>query len=191
MLDCDIRGIPATQLIRFLTLAAQPIMQKYVKTLIDRLYLRFKSPEGVRQVGALPYKFVDGQMMFLLVTSRRSGRWIYPKGSQIKGLQNWESAAQEALEEAGIEGEVERQPIGSFRAVKRVGQRRRVVEIDLFPLRVTTQHDRWQEMKQRRRVWMTLAEATTRLADPVLVDLTQKFSHRLMTEGVVAEERNT
>lgn len=165
-------------------------MHKYFKNLLDRLYLRFKSPEGTRQVGALPYMVVDGRLSFLLVTSRRSGRWIYPKGSPIKGLQNWESAAQEAFEEAGIEGDVEREPIGSFRAIKRVGQRRRVVEVDLYPLRVTRQHDAWQEMEQRRRLWVPLAEATRLLAEPVLAELTLKFSHRALAEPHPAGARN-
>lgn len=164
-------------------------MQKYFKNLLDRLYLRFKTPEATRQVGALPYKVVDGQMSLLLVTSRRSGRWIYPKGSPIKGLTNWQSAAQEALEEAGIEGDVAHEPIGSFRAIKRVGQNRRVVEVDLYPLRVTKQHDKWQEMQQRRRLWVPLSEAARLLAEPVLADLTMTLSSRVMTDAAASTGR--
>jgi 8-oxo-dGTP pyrophosphatase MutT (NUDIX family) len=158
-------------------------MQKFFKSLLDRLYLRLKSPEATRQVGALPYKIVDSQLLLLLVTSRRSGRWIYPKGSRIKGLENWESAALEALEEAGIEGDVAREPIGTFRAIKRVGQTRSVVEVDLYPLRVTKQHAKWQEMQQRQRLWVPLNEATRLLAEPVLAEHTVTLSQRVMTEG--------
>jgi 8-oxo-dGTP pyrophosphatase MutT (NUDIX family) len=157
-------------------------MQKYVKNLLDRLYLRLKPPVATRQVGALPYRIVDGQLSFLLVTSRRSGRWIYPKGSRINGLTDWQSAAQEALEEAGVEGDADHKPIGSFRAVKRVGQRRRVVEVDLYPLRVTKEHESWQEMKQRRRVWVPLREATRRLGDQTLAAYTRQICTRVLAE---------
>ena len=56
-----------------------------------------------RQSGCIPYALVGGQAVFLLITSRRSGRWVFPKGSHMDGKTPWDSAAQEAYEEAGVE----------------------------------------------------------------------------------------
>ena len=49
-------------------------------------FLRGWSPKAeivpaLRQSGALPYAIVNDRVVFLLVTSRRTGRWIFPKGS--------------------------------------------------------------------------------------------------------------
>ncbi len=83
-----------------------------------RLWSRFFSkppaePVGP-QFGALPYKIVDGQVVVLLITSRGRGKWIFPKGRQMEGKTPWESAELEAYEEAGVVGEIETTPIGSY-----------------------------------------------------------------------------
>jgi len=49
--------------------------------------------DAPRQSGAIPYKIVEGQVVFLIVTSRRTGRWIFPKGAPIEGLAPREVAA--------------------------------------------------------------------------------------------------
>ena len=67
------------------------------------------------QYGALPYRFThDAALEILLLTTRRSKRWIIPKGWPIKGLRPAKSAAREALEEAGVRGRVGAKSIGLF-----------------------------------------------------------------------------
>jgi 8-oxo-dGTP pyrophosphatase MutT (NUDIX family) len=66
---------------------------------------------------------VEGQVAFLLITSRRSGRWIFPKGAPIEGLAPWQVAAHEALEEAGVEGDVDTRALGSYRTMKTLALR--------------------------------------------------------------------
>jgi len=68
----------------------------------DRLLLLASSDSAVRQAGAIPSTIVQGQVVFLLITSRRSGRWIFPKGELVEGMTPWALAAHEAFEEAGI-----------------------------------------------------------------------------------------
>ena len=61
--------------------------------------------EPIRQVAALPYRpDPDGNIRVMLITSRETQRWVIPKGNLIKGLRAHEAAAQEAFEEAGVEG---------------------------------------------------------------------------------------
>lgn len=155
-------------------------MQSITQRLLDRVLLRVLSPDPVRQVAALPYAVVSGRVAFLLVTSRRSGRWIFPKGSVIEGLTAWQSAQQEAFEEAGVEGEIETSPIGSYRTIKKGSLPRKVVEVDLYPLRVTYQHDTWDEQGKRHRHWVLLREAMRLLHDPVMADLATKLSQRVL-----------
>ncbi|MDP2213364.1 NUDIX hydrolase [Phenylobacterium sp.] len=132
-----------------------------------------------RQAGAVPYRVTDKGVSVLLVTSRRTGRWVFPKGGLMSGRTPWESAAQEALEEAGVEGEVEDVALGAYPSVRIRGDRREDLEVSLYLLRVTRQLDRWPERGQRRRRWMSLSEAAVRLGDPGLVDLLNRAAERL------------
>ncbi len=147
---------------------------------LDRASLRWRQPSGVKQVGALPYAVVEGRVVFLLITSRRTGRWIVPKGSLIEGETAWRSAEIEALEEAGVEGIVEQTPIGTYRTIKKGSVTRQVVEVDLYPLLVTTQHDTWPEQDNRHRHWVLLREARRLLTDPDLADLFGEWSRRVL-----------
>jgi len=124
-----------------------------------------------RQVGAIPYAVIDGKVAVLLVTSRRTGRWIFPKGGLIEGLTPAEAAAREAFEEAGVEGEISPAPLGSYGSFKRRGLRPLQIEVDLYPLRVMQQHDDWPEKRQRRRHWASLTEAKKLLSEPRLAEL--------------------
>jgi 8-oxo-dGTP pyrophosphatase MutT (NUDIX family) len=139
--------------------------------------------DAPRQSGAIPYKIVQGQVVFLIVTSRRTGRWIFPKGAPIDGLSPREVAAREAFEEAGVEGAVGDEPLGSYRTVKVKGVRRVGFEVDMYPLAVGTQHETWPEIGQRHRHWVLLAEARRLLSDPRLAELAAELQARLLQRG--------
>lgn len=155
------------------------LLQNLVRTWNDRRIIRAAASEAVPQFGAIPYTVVDGQAVFLIITSRRSGRWIFPKGAPIEGMRPWEVAAHEALEEAGIEGEVQTEPIGKYRSVKSSGIRRTVIEVTMYPLRMMQQLDEWREKGSRHRHWVILPEARRLLSDPVLAELATKLAHRV------------
>lgn len=158
-------------------------MQRMLEEWRERLALLGSDPDPVHQCGAIPYTVVEGQVVFLLITSRRSGRWIFPKGDPMVGLQPWEVAAAEAREEAGVEGEVDHVPIGRYRTMKSQALRRKVVEVDLFPLRVTHQFEDWLEKGSRYRHWAILPEARRLLSDKHLADLATRLSRRVLAEA--------
>ncbi|MGY6570492.1 MAG: NUDIX hydrolase [Salinarimonas sp.] len=141
------------------------------------------SGEPLAQVGALPYRIVDGHVVFLLVTSRRTGRWIYPKGAVIEGMTPQESAACEALEEAGVEGNIWSEPIGVYDSVKVKGMTRTPLRVTVYPLEVTHQHDPWKEAGQRHRHWALLPEARRLLSEPRLSEITKTLHDRLRKQG--------
>lgn len=146
--------------------------------MFQRLFRHWRAAENpaavIRQVGALPYSVVDGRMAFLLVTARRSGRWIFPKGAIEPHLTPWDSAALEALEEAGVIGEIEQTPIGSYRAGAGTSVTK-LIDVDLYPMLVTQQLDCWKEKGQRLRHWVTLGEARRLLAHRGVADLVTQF----------------
>jgi 8-oxo-dGTP pyrophosphatase MutT (NUDIX family) len=84
----------------------------------------------------------------MLVTSRETGRWIIPKGWPKKRKAPYASAAREALEEAGVVGEIGRDPIGSYSYKKRLKSGAVVAcEVHVFPLEVKHQQKRWLEKR--------------------------------------------
>lgn len=137
------------------------------------------APVGERQSGVIPYSIVEGTPVFLLVTSRQRGLWIFPKGRIPERMTAWDSAAREAYEEAGVEGVVAREPIGSYRAWKTRGMRRMVIEVEMYPLRVEGQLDAWRETGERYRHWVTLAEAARLITNKQIVALLRGFARDL------------
>ena len=115
----------------------------------------------IRQYGVLPYRLDEtGAMEILLVTSRRTGRWVIPKGHPISGLTPPDSAAREAYEEAGIEGETGLVEVGAYRYTKLLRFRfTRRARVTVFPMKVTRELRTWPEQHQRRRQWFAPAAA--------------------------------
>jgi predicted NUDIX family NTP pyrophosphohydrolase len=155
------------------------MFRNLLQRLRDRLLLLASGDSAVRQAGAIPYSIVQGQVVFLLITSRRSGRWIFPKGELIAEMTPWALAAHEAFEEAGVMGEVDKTPIGSYRTMKTLSIRRQPVVVDLYPLRVEQQLEDWPEKGQRHRHWAILPEAKRLLSEAKLAEMAARLSRSL------------
>lgn len=148
-----------------------------------RRFFRATPPEAAGpQFGALPYTIIGGQFVVLLITSRGRGKWIFPKGGGIDGMTPWESAAHEAWEEAGVTGDIEQRPIGSY-FLPVTDERPRPIEVQVFPLRVTGQREDWQERGQRYRHWAVLAEARRLITHDGLAELAVALAQRELATG--------
>lgn len=142
-----------------------------------------KSGQRRRQVAALPWRSAAGSppgssdLQILLVSSRETRRWVIPKGWPMKGKTNPRAAAQEAYEEAGLDGHIESKPFGEYPYLKRLknGGARRVT-VDVYPLQVTGEHSIWPEKGQRTLQWMTPVEAALAVQEPELRDLIARFA---------------
>ena len=129
-----------------------------------------------RQVAALPWRQAGDDVEILLITSRETRRWVTPKGGRMSGKTDAEAAAQEALEEAGVEGVISDQPLGSFRYLKVLKRRAsRWCTVAVYGLEVTAEHPDWQERAERERVWLTRGEAARRVDEPDLQALIAGF----------------
>ena len=129
-----------------------------------------------RQVAALPWRMTDDGRQILMITSRETRRWVIPKGGRMVGKTDPEAAAQEAMEEAGVRGEMDQTSIGVFRYAKGLkdgGVRQCVVSV--YPLEVVVQLGAWPEAHQRERRWMSLSEAADLVHEPDLATLIRDF----------------
>lgn len=72
-----------------------------------------QSQKRRQQVAAVCYRIGRRGIEFLLVQTR-GGRWIFPKGGVEAGLTFAQSAALEALEEAGVHGQIEEIPFARY-----------------------------------------------------------------------------
>ena len=139
-------------------------------------------PSGNTQYAALPYRNRPGGVDVLLITSRDSGRWIIPKGWPIAGLSPNEAAAREALEEAGITGQISSERIGMYHYDKRLADDTdRDCNVEVFALEVVEQLDSWPEQHQRRREWLSIDEASERVAETELRTLIRDFGARFIS----------
>ena len=132
----------------------------------------------IRQYGALVYNLVgDGELRLLLITSKRTKRWIIPRGNPIRGLSPPKSAAQEAYEQAGVTGRVGNEEIGSYRYRKRQFFGWHVeAEVHVFPLRFTNQSDSWPEQDGRETRWFAQEEAAHAVQELGLKRLIRSFT---------------
>ena len=116
------------------------------------------------QSAVIPYRVRDGQVEVLLVTSRGKGRWIVPKGSIEEDLDSHESAAKEALEEAGVKGRVSPVSLGCYRH----GRSKKSPIVEVFLMRVEHELKSWPEEDERKRRWIPLDEAYQYVQEPGL-----------------------
>ncbi len=132
-----------------------------------------KAPAKRVQYAALPFKLSAASCVeVMLVTSRKTGRWIIPKGWPIKRKAPHASAACEALEEAGLLGNVGRDSIGSYSYQKRLRSGAVVTcDVQVFLLEVEGQLKDWPEKEERRFHWFSPAEAADVVQEPALSEI--------------------
>ena len=101
-----------------------------------------------QQYGVVPY-FKDGnKTRIVMVTSRTHRQWIFPKGGKISDLSKRKSAMQEALEEAGLKGKIDKK-VQFTTTIIRNGEK---IDLTLYPMQVEKMKKKWDEMHQRRRI---------------------------------------
>jgi len=126
------------------------------------------------QVGVVPYRHHGGSIEVLLITSRTHGRWIVPKGHIEDDLGPRRSAQMEALEEAGVDGNLADEPLGIYRHGDPPGHR-----IRLYLMHVDTQYARWPEDHERTRRWLTLRAAQHTVDEEGIRSLLNEAARRL------------
>lgn len=121
----------------------------------------------LQQVGVLPWRIrKDGGTKIMLITSRRRGRWIVPKGWPMQGHTPLAAASREAFEEAGIIGDMSSAPVTSYRYMKFLDDGSQVAcRVAVFGMKVRGTLSHWREKGQRQRRWFSLEAAADKLDD--------------------------
>lgn len=109
-----------------------------------------------KQYGVIPY--LNGKkngQKIVLVTSKTNGYWIFPKGNLVKKKNKFQSAAQEAFEEAGVRGKINE----DISYTIEFQHSETTHKITLFPMKVETVLDEWPEMNDRKRKVVSVSKA--------------------------------
>lgn len=128
------------------------------------------------QCAAIPYCRAElDEPRVLLITSRRTRRWVLPKGWPKPREAPARAAEREAFEEAGVLGEALDAELGEYTYDKRLG--RGIVEcrVAVFALRVTALAAAWPERGQRALRWCSPDQAARLVREPGLGALLARF----------------
>lgn len=123
------------------------------------------------QAAALPFRYKNDALQIMLITSRKSRKWIIPKGLMEEGLAKYELAIKEAYEEAGIAGRVTTQSLGIYQYEKWGG----ICKVSVFSLQVDKILDRWPEDNFRDRKWFNPEEAINIVENSELKGIIKQF----------------
>lgn len=128
------------------------------------------------QFAAMCYRIVKDKPQILLITSRDTGRWIIPKGWPMDGLTPAQAAAEEAWEEAGVEGRVHPSVLGMY-SYNKIMPRQGVLPcvVTVFPLRVKRLLSDFPEQGQRRVKWFSRKKAADRVRESELSQIIAQF----------------
>jgi 8-oxo-dGTP pyrophosphatase MutT (NUDIX family) len=128
--------------------------------------------EARRQSAALPVLGSGAAMRVVLITSRETRRWVVPKGWIEPREAPHRSAAREAFEEAGLQGEAEGDPLGAYAYPKRLASGAVLAtEVLVFRFRVARLLQDWPERRERERRLFTPDAAAALVAEPGLAAL--------------------
>ena len=128
------------------------------------------------QSSVIPYRLRDGKPEILVIASSKKHHLVVPKGIKDPGLSPRESAAKEAREEAGIEGEIAATALGSYTCEKWGA----TCTVAVYPMRVTRliPEDEWEE-RHRGREWVSPEKAVRELKQQELRPLEKKLVETL------------
>ena len=138
---------------------------------------------GKKQFAALPFKLNNSELRVMLITTRRKGRWSLPKGSPMRKTEPHRTAALEAYEEAGLLGVTAKRALGSFKHRKRKGDRKRTMDVAVFPMRVHGQERWWPEKGEREAIWVSPKKASRLVHKAQLRRLIARFAAQTEKTG--------
>jgi phosphohistidine phosphatase len=128
------------------------------------------------QSSVIPYRIRDGKPEILVIASSKKHHLVVPKGIKDPGLSPRESAAKEAWEEAGIEGEIGETALGSYSCEKWGA----TCTVAVYAMKVTRviAEEEWEE-SHRGRQWVSPDKAASQLKQEELRPLVKKLEATL------------
>ncbi len=124
----------------------------------------------------VPYRCISNAIEFLMITSIKKKKWIFPKGFIEFNLTAFESAKKEAFEEAGVIGENDTSELGSFILIKKSGK----CLVKVFSMQVTKELNDYPEKNLRRKKWMQLNEVIELSDSREIKQLVKKLAEQIL-----------
>ncbi len=127
--------------------------------------------------GAVPWRKTEEGLEILLITTRDRPVdedylwWIVPQGGVEPGQTAREAAIVETWEEAGVRGVVSQEPFAYYEYPTGMGKCR----VDIFELEVEVVEDDWPESHERKRVWLSAADALEAISGDTLRNILEEF----------------
>ncbi len=127
------------------------------------------------QSSVIPFRRTDDGIEILVISSSKKKHFVVPKGIHDPGIAAEASAAKEAWEEAGVEGDVLGESLGRYVYDKWGAE----CTVTVFPMRVgrMVPEDEWEE-RHRGREWVSPQEAQARLKQQALAPMVQELLRR-------------
>ena len=142
-----------------------------------RIVAKAMKGKPIRQVAAIPFRFVSGgKVEVLLITSTTTRRFIVPKGWPMKGKSGKKTARIEAEEEAGVTGVILKTPLGTYDYWKRLKTLFVKIRVTVYLLQVENVLPEWLESARRHRAWLSPEEAATLIDEPELGTLVRSMN---------------
>lgn len=133
----------------------------------------------IEQSAVIPVRKGPGGSEILLITSRDTGRWVLPKGNIKNGLSPAKSALEEAFEEAGVLGRVQKRAVGRYKYAKPEVDGGAVFRVEVFLMHVERVKDSWPEKGERRRKWVSPGKAARLVEEPKLSAMLRRVAARI------------
>ena len=145
--------------------------------------MRIRPAYYYHQSAVIPYQINKGKLEILIISSSQNNHYVIPKGIIEPGLSPRQSAAKEALEEAGIRGSIALKPIGKYSVIKWKAE----VNIEVYPMKVIEVIDEkhWQE-KHRGRQWLDLKDAVKSIHHKQLKPMLIKLNKQLKSNKTIS-----
>jgi phosphohistidine phosphatase len=137
--------------------------------------MKSKPDYWYRQSSVIPFRNNNGHLEYLVISTRKKRRWIFPKGIVEIGLSAKRSAEKEALEEAGIKGDLLPKSYGTYKVKKWGG----VCKVKVYALNVKFILNEWEE-SFRDRKWISANEVDKYISNDDLLKIVSFFRSELL-----------
>jgi 8-oxo-dGTP pyrophosphatase MutT (NUDIX family) len=149
------------------TYASELLNRAYLERLSDAYCVVASLPLQVtfsRVAAAVCYRVRQGAIEFLLIRTKDSRYWTFPKGHLKTHERPWEAASREAREEAGVVGEVSEKLLANYLYPKPPFEETRVGAY-LLNVEALEEESREPAEKGRTIEWFKLPDAIGRVGD--------------------------
>ena len=128
------------------------------------------------QTAIIPWRNTNNYEEVLLISTRilsagQKKQWIIPQGNVEPWQTPVEAGENEAWEEAGVKGRIEKSPITFFTYNNQNIQHK----VFYYPLEVIEQSSDWPEKNERSRIWLNIIEVDKKIKNEKLRRVFKNF----------------